>query len=289
MPYELNTEQRNILARIVFGWVVVALLWRWHDGAMLSQLEAPVLGNAYKDLTFWLFELLGIPQGLTGSYGLALAFDLSLTVSAALMLVRPQWVWSARVYSVLILVYFIVQTTYANHHYRPIIGLVVAGLPFTFVSLDRFNWMLQGLRYYILFVYTSAGLYKIFRGSWFNVDQMTGIIENTQLELFLAAPDGWHAQLFGWLLQHQNVSWLLFLLATVLETVFILGYFTRRYDVWLFATAMSLHIGFYFTMRFFAFELIVLDLALLPWGRMLESIGTRPGVAGSSSRDPARA
>lgn len=278
MPYHLSTEQRNILARIIFGWIMIALLWRWANGAMLSQLEAPVLGNVYKDLTFWLFELLGIQQGLTGSTTIALLFDVILTLSAATLLFRPGMIWAARLYSVLILVYFIVQTTYANHHYRPIIGLVVAGLPFAFHSLERFNWMLQGLRYYILFVYTSAGLYKVFRGSWFNMDQMTGIIENTQLELFLAAPDGWHAQLFTWLLQHQTVSWLLFLLATILEVVFIVGYFTRRYDVRLFVTAMSLHIGFYFTMRFFAFELIVLDLALLPWRKLL------PGATGHPKR-----
>lgn len=288
MGYHLSTEQRNILARIIFGWILIALLWRWANGAMLSQLEAPVLGNVYKDLTFWLFELLGVQQGLTGSYTIALLFDCSLTLSAAVLLIRPKMVWTARLYSVLILVYFIVQTTYANHHYRPIIGLVVAGLPFTFQTLDRFNWMLQGLRYYILFVYTSAGLYKVFRGSWFNMDQMTGIIENTQLELFLAAPDGWHAQLFTWLLEHQTVSWLLFLLATILEIVFIVGYFTRRYDVWLFITAMSLHIGFYFTMRFFAFELIVLDLALLPWGRILRTCGSSAGDGGSTSRDSAK-
>lgn len=274
MTYQLSAEQRTTLARIVFGWILIALLWRWANGAMLSQLEAPVLGNVYKDLTFWLFELLGVQQGLTASYTVALLFDCSLTLSAAVLLLRPNMVWTARLYSVLILVYFIVQTTYANHHYRPIIGLVVAGLPFTFHALDRFNWMLQGLRYYILFVYTSAGLYKVFRGSWFNMDQMSGIIENTQLELFLAAPDGWHAHLFTWLLQHQTVSWLLFLLATILEIVFIVGYFTRRYDVWLFITAMSLHIGFYFTMRFFAFELIVLDLALLPWARLIQPRST---------------
>ena len=281
-----SARQRSILARVVFGWILVALLWRWANGAMLSQLEAPVLGNVYKDLTFWVFELLGVQQAITGSFTLALVFDVLLTSSAAIALFAPQKVWAARTYCALILIYFIVQTTYANHHYRPIIGLVVAGLPFTFLSLDRFNDMFQGLRYYLLFIYTSAGLYKVFRGSWLNMDQMTGIIQNTQLELFLASPDGWHAQLFTWLLQHQSVSWMLFLLATVLEVVFIIGYFTRRYDLWLFITAMSLHIGFYFTMRFFAFELIVLDLTLLPWERILSTARITKGIAGISTGGP---
>ncbi|MBL7951979.1 MAG: hypothetical protein JNM62_09690 [Flavobacteriales bacterium] len=275
-----NAEQRDTLARIVFGWILLALLWRWSNGAMLSQLEAPVLGNVYKDLTFWLFQLLGVQHALTASHPAALLLDGTLTLSAVILVVRPRRVWAARTYTVSILVYFIVQTTYANHHYRPIIGLVVAGLPFMFRSLGRFAALFQGLRFYVLFIYTSAGLYKVFRGSWTNLDQMTGIIENTQLELFLAAPEGWHAQLFTWLLQHQTASWLLFLLATLMEAIFIIGYFTRRYDVWLFITAMSLHIGFYFTMRFFAFELIVLDLTLLPWERILpRAPSTITGVA----------
>jgi len=273
MSLSFNLDQRRILARVFFGWILVALSWRWMDASMLSQLEAPVLGNVYKDLTFWLFQLFGIQEGLTGHQGIALVFDVVLSGSVVLALVRPTAVWYPRIYCVAILLYFVTHTTYANHHYRPIIGLLVAGLPFIFRSLERFSLMFQALRYYILFVYVSAGLYKIIRGSWLNTDQMTGIIENTQVELFLAQPDGWHAQLFTWLLQHQTASWLLFVLATVLEVVFLIGFFTRRYDVRLFATAITLHIGFYVTMRFFAFELIVLDLTLLPWNKLLAGQG----------------
>lgn len=277
MAPAFTERQRAILARIVFGWVLVALLWRWASSGMLSQLEMPVLGNAYKDLTFWLFELLRIPATLTGTHGIALGFDLALTLTVALAIAFPQRTLFPRIYCALILCYFVTHTTYANHHYRPIIGLLVAGVPFAFRSLDRMSWLFDALRYYILFVYASAGLYKVFRGSLFNRDQMTGIIEGTQLDLFLADPDGWHAQLFTWLLQNEWAGWALFALATLLELVFLVGYFTRRYDVWLFVTAISLHIGFWSTMRFFAFELIVLDLTLLPWRRMLAS-GSDVGV-----------
>ncbi|MBK6368675.1 MAG: hypothetical protein IPL64_15445 [Flavobacteriales bacterium] len=261
-----TAEHRSVLLRVFFGWILLALLWRWHDGAMLSQLEAPVLGNAYKDFTFWGFELLGLTNFFT-SPGWSLAFDLLLTASVVLALIFPRGVLFPRIYCVAILMYFIVHTTYANHHYRPIIGLVLAGTPFAF-RMPRSYTVFQAVRYYVLFIYTSAGLYKIFRGSWVNTDQMTGIIENTQLELLLLHSDGWHAHFFTWLLEHQWASWGLFLLAVWMETVFLIGYFTKRWDLWLFCTAISLHIGFYLTMRFFAFELIVLDLTLLPWDRL---------------------
>lgn len=276
MAPAFTDRQRGTLARIVFGWVLLALLWRWNSFGMLSQLEAPVLGNVHKDLTFWLFELAGIPALLTGTQALALGFDLALTLTVVFAILLPQRTLFPRIYCVLILCYFITHTTYANHHYRPIIGLLVAGIPFAFRSLDRMSWLFDALRYYVLFVYASAGLYKVFRGSWSNRDQMTGIIEGTQLDLFLAHPDGWHAQLFTWLLQHEWAGWALFILATVLELVFLIGFVTRRYDAGLFITAISLHIGFYFTMRFFAFELIVLDLTLLPWRRI--PAPARPGV-----------
>ncbi len=274
-------RQRGILARIVFGWVLVALLWRWASFSMLSQLEAPVLGNVHKDLTFWLFELAGIPALLTGMQAIALCFDLALTLTVVLAIIFPQRTVFPRLYCALILCYFVTNTTYANHHYRPIIGLLVAGIPFAFRSLERMSWSFDALRYYVLFVYASAGLYKVFRGSLFNGDQMTGIIEGTQLDLFLADPYDWHAQLFTWLLRNEWAGWTLFALATVLELVFLIGYFTRRYDVWLFITAIALHIGFWSTMRFFAFELIVLDLTLLPWRRILAATRTTasPGAA----------
>lgn len=260
--------QRQLLGRVIFGWITVALIWRWMDASMLSQLERPVLGNVYKDLTFWFFELSGIQHFVTGRYGVAIALDMILTSSAILAFVRPDKVVFPRVYCVGILIYFIVHTTYANHHYRPIIGLLVAGVPFTFRSLPRSGYFVLGLRYYVLFLYTSAGLYKVLRGSFLNMDQMTTIIQKTQLDLLLAHPENWHAQFYTWLLHHGTVSWLLFVLATVLELAFLIGFFTRKWDIALFCTAMSLHIGFYFMMRFFAFELIVLDLMLLPWYRL---------------------
>src|SRR5690606_20250426 len=127
--------------------------------------------------------------------------DVLLTATVVMTIALPQRTLFPRIYCALILCYFITHTFYANHHYRPIIGLLVVGLPFAFRSLQRMSWMVDALRYYILFVYASAGLYKVFRGSILNRDQMTGIIEGTQLDLLLFDPNSAHAQLFTWLLQ----------------------------------------------------------------------------------------
>ena len=265
----LSAEQRAVLVRIFFGWTLCAFLWRALDHALLSQLQAPVLGNAANDLIFWLAEVLKIPQLLTGNRAIATVFDTILLTSSVLVMVRPRGSFFPKVHCISALIYVIVFSTWSNDHYRPILGLLFAGVPFIFGNLQRFNFAFQGMRYFVLFIYASAGLYKVVRGSWCNTEQMTGIIEGTQLELFLAAPESWHAQFFVWLLQHGTVSWLLFVLATVMEVAFIVGFFTRRYDTWLFIAAWTLHLGFWFTMRFFAFELIVLDLALLPWEKLL--------------------
>lgn len=264
MTADFTEKQRQVLGRVIFGWIVVALLWCWSDSAMLSQLEQPVLGNVFKDLTFWLFELAHIPAFVSGHYAVALLLDLVVTSAALLAFLQPSKVVYARIYCISILFYFVIFTTYANYHYRPIIGLLVAGLPFAFRSLPRFGTFVQGLRYYVLFLYSSAGLYKVVRGSWMNKDQMTMIIEKTQLDLLLTQPDNWHSHFYTWLLHNEWASWSLFVMATVLELSFIIGFFTRRWDLGLFCTAITLHIGFYFTMGFFAFELIVLDLLLLP-------------------------
>ncbi len=283
-----SAEQRKILLRIIFGWILLAILWRWMDASMLSQLESPVLGNVYKDLTFWLFQLLGVQAGLTAHMGIALVFDLVLTGSVVLALVRPASVWYPRIYCTAILFYFVTHTTYANHHYRPIIGLLFAGIPFVFRSLDRFIWSFQALRYYVLFLYTSAGLYKVFRGSWLNMDQMTSIIENTQLELLLTHGEGRHAQFFTLLLQYEWAGWTLFFACTVMETLFLIGFFTRRWDMALFCTAVTLHIGFYFTMGFFAFELIVLDLTLIPWNKLFAARGRTFSTQGDEANGRVR-
>lgn len=115
--------------------------------------------------------------------------------------------------------------------------------PIAFIALNpkTFSLLTEGLRYFFLFFFASAGLWKIFTGSVFNTEQMTGILIYQHADLLLTSPDDWQTNMIEWLIDHQAVGFILYLSATVLELAFIIGFFTRKYDhLLIFATILFL-------------------------------------------------
>jgi hypothetical protein len=102
---------------------------------------------------------------------------------------------------------------------------------FTAFSLKTYWFLFQGLRYFFLFFFFSAGLWKIVQGGVFHIDIMSSILLNQHKE-FLIYPSGSKiVSLYRWLIAHPRSSYWLYFGATALELSFIVGFFTRRFDL----------------------------------------------------------
>ena len=69
---------REFMARCIFAWLFIILLYFFANHSLVSQMQQPELIYPGSDNSFWALHILGIPQFLMKNYGAALIFDIKL-------------------------------------------------------------------------------------------------------------------------------------------------------------------------------------------------------------------
>ena len=82
---------------------------------------------------------------------------------------------------------------------------------------------------FLLFFFTTA-LWKIRSGGVFNPDQLSAILFKQHLPILVAGDDYWFSRFISFLINHQRFTYLIYLLVVIIEFVFVVGFFTRKYD-----------------------------------------------------------
>jgi len=256
--------ERKRIARIVFSLFLLSLVWSFFSNTLLHQLCRPVIKYPYVDPTYWAMNWLRIPEMITDNYLLAWIFDGLLISSCVLSLLFPDkriFVWSL---IILFFIYFITYNTYGVWHTGNKIGLLLIAIPFAVRDNKSFNYLWQGLRYFLLFSFSCAFLWKFFRFSWLYADEGILIMKKNAAAYLYFKPNTWLAHLYEWFLQHPGLLQFLYIAGVVLEGVFIIGFFTRKADRYLFILSILLVLGFWFMAEAHFFELLILNLTLIP-------------------------
>jgi hypothetical protein len=268
--------RRAWLCRLVFACILVSLLYSFFSRTMIHQWCGPSLRYPYVDPTYWLLLLSGIPSFLSGHYVAALVFDLALFASCLLVLIFPGRRLFVIIFFLLYGIYFLTINLYGNWHTSGKAGVLLAPIPFMVRDTVRFGLLWEGLRYFTLFVYADGFLWKLFRGTWLHSQQGVLIIRENLAPYLYYHPGTAQAQLYYWFLQHPAVTGWLFKAGWITEGLFLIGFFTRRFDRGLLLASLLLPIGFFFFADAFFFELYILSLTLVSW----EKVFARPYFAG---------
>ena len=173
---------RTRLTRIVFGWLFLVVLYQWWANLMISQLEAPVLLRLDMDLTYWFVHATGIGEWFHSSYGSAFTFDVLLTLLCMITAIFPKRIIFSILTGIFYLIYCILLNSYQCWHYHNLITLILLIVPFCFRSLKTFSILFAGLRYAVAYIYASAAVWKLVRGSVFNEGQMQWLIEHNYVD-----------------------------------------------------------------------------------------------------------
>ncbi|OQP62530.1 hypothetical protein A3860_27955 [Niastella vici] len=260
--------QRTRIARIVFGLALVSLLLSFFSHTLLHQLQQPVLKFPYVDTTYWVMHYLQLPEFITGHFGVAVLFDLALFASCLLSFLYPLkrlFIWS---FIVLYFVYFITFNTFGCHHTNHKIGFLLIAIPFTVADYKSFNFLWQGLRYFMCFAFADAFLWKFFRLSWlYNSEGMLILKMNQTAFLYLERHTG-TAAFYRWLLQYPGLLQGIYITGMIMEGLFIIGFFTRKYDRFLLLLSLVLPIGFWLIADTWFFELLILSLTFINFNRL---------------------
>lgn len=244
MKYDFDDISRLRLTRWVFGWLFLIILYQWWANLMISQLEAPVLLRVDLDFTYWLIHMTGVGDLFRSSYASALTFDLLLTVLCLITVIFPKRVILPILTGVFYLIYCVLLNSYQCWHYHNLITLIWLIIPFCFRSIKTFSLLFAGLRYAVAYIYASAALWKLFRGSVFNEGQMQWLIEHNYVDRL--AVDGYQLNFLEnamfQLSNYPTLSSVALIIGVAMEASFIVAFFTRKFDRYLIVIGIVFHL-----------------------------------------------
>lgn len=107
---------------------------------------------------------------------------------------------------------------------------MVLPLVLAFKKDATFYYLIQTMRYFFLLIFFSAGCWKIRAGGIFNWEQMSGILLTQHAAVLVEIPGSLFSRFINYLVIHQKLSYLLYLFATLSELIFVIGFFTKKFD-----------------------------------------------------------
>ncbi len=226
--------------RFTIGFLIifyVLAIYKLVNGLWLFQAAPYFFINRF-DGTTWLLMQTGIHQWLLDNKNGWLLFD------AAFYFMPVVWYFTFRnnekAGTVIAIVWLVINWLYVQcYTLFPInsieghIGWLLMPLLFATTRLKSFYYVMHGLRYFFLFFFASAGIWKLRQGGFFYPEQMSGILLLQHANYLVSAPESLFTKFIYFLIRHEAIGYALYIAATLLELVFIIGFFTRRYDKWL--------------------------------------------------------
>lgn len=241
-----NASYRDWLCRICFLLIFASLIYSFFSHTLVSQLHSPVLKFPATDLTYWLFHFMRIPELISGNTKIAVSFDILLLGSCMLVFCFPEKRLWVRLFFIVYFIYFIIYNSFGMHHVHSRIGILLISAPFLIREEKGFILLWQGLRYYVCFIYVSAFLWKLFRGSWLYSEQGILILKKNLTPYIYFNPQSVLSHVYYFLFRHPVLPDLLMKTGFLMEGFFIVGFFTMRYDNYLFLLSILLTLGFVF-------------------------------------------
>jgi hypothetical protein len=220
---------------LLFMLIFYALaVYKFVNGMWLFQ-NTPFAFRPYFDGSLWMFMQTGFHQWLLNNQPASIVMDLMFYLLPAIYFIAyNRNVKKASVIAAFMLlmnlVYVWCYTLYPTNSPEGHTGWLFTPVLFMSVTLTGFYLWMHALRYFFLFFFFSAALWKIYQGGVFEPMQMSGILLEQHKDLLVTDAQGWYAYFIYWLVQHPVAGRFLYLATTIVELIFIIGFFTRKYD-----------------------------------------------------------
>lgn len=251
------------IKRAIYLFLLTCLVYRFLLHALPHQVLQPVLINTKLDITYWVFVSSALHLWLAGSTG-ALLLQAALFIFPITGLFFPQRALPGMLTTGVLLLYHLFFNLYSGSHAHLLIGPLLISVALWWKKEQSFQLVWEGLRYYTLFIYVSAFLWKVFfYGSFWHWNQGVTLIRMNTLDLQLYHPDAWFTHIYQWVTANEWIANSAEKALTLLELFPIVGFFTRKYDKVIFLSIIIIHALTSFFMDVFFFEYFALWCTLL--------------------------
>ncbi len=181
------------------------------------------------DPIYWLFFLLQIPQFVFTYHKVGIILDILiiLLLTYSVFIKENKFVtWS--LFILLTMYYVSLTATLGHRNYQT--GFFILTIPFLFSSPTNRKYAFEGIRYFYIFFYFSSGIFKIINYGIFEPSMMTTTLKQQFIPYFLESNLSWRTTLNLLLIKHWVASYILFCTTVALESFFVIGFFTKKWD-----------------------------------------------------------
>jgi hypothetical protein len=149
---------------------------------------------------------------------------------------------------VLLLLYQLLFNYKLGYHTHHLYGLHFALLPFYFKK-ENFYLSANFARIMVCITYFFAGFFKLIGKGYLSLDSFSNTLQNQHSAYFYFHPDTLRSEFALYMINHTNVAWSFFFIAMLMQLGFILGLFSKRFDVFLCLFLLLFHIMDWFLMN----------------------------------------
>lgn len=225
-------KKTALIIYLLFYYAVFASFYL--DGRLLSQYQ-PIFFTYNRDLTELILIGTGLPRWMMANPWSFVATDVLAFGLPAILLAyalrKGRFSPGLGIaFGLFLACYLLLADLFWQVHHEPFILYVLLSLAWMTNREERFYLILKGCRYYFLYIFVSAALWKLLRGAVFNGQEMSRIFLFHQSDLLVGTCNSLACRAYHWLIDHPGLSNCLYLAGAILEGYFIIGFFTRRRD-----------------------------------------------------------
>ena len=275
-----SPEVRDFFARLTFGFALLIFLHRWLTHTLVFQMHAPQVFSTGFDYTYWFYQASGFPRYFVDLPAGAFLFDTLLLLSTLYCFFTAGRKWPAVLCCAgCWTLYALTYNHYSNHHNHTMFGIMV--LPYAFLARGKktFSLVWDGFRYLTLYVYTDAFVHKVLIAhNFFYFPNGVEFIKTNQAIYMLANPDSTLTKFYTFFITHPSIAYAGFVIMVLLQGSMIGGFFTKKWDKYLFFVPFIFHTLTWLFMDVFFYELLILNITLLPFQQLQHKSPDNPPV-----------
>ena len=234
---------------------------RMINGLGLFQLGQPFIHEVRQDPLVWSLTHSGIPELFAGTPWLSLTMDIVVIIPCLLILIlklsQKSIIKLVVIHLILFAFYLLIIFAFPSLSVRKYLGLAIVPVVFLFTQEKSYAKAIKLLRFYVLFIFSSAAIWKILRGPVFESDQFVNILRNQHLEHLVLFPNHITTHIANYLINHPGVAFTFYILIALWQLGFLVGFFTRKYDKILLLAMIVFILGDFLVMRVEYWEFIV--------------------------------
>ncbi len=251
--FELAPHNLKRLLCIIF---IFNLTWKYFQGGLIHQYSNPPAHYVGIDPAYWILHASGLYHWLAIDTN-ALLVEVLLLILLVLGALLPKS-WIIVSIPILLVPYGLANNAAMGFPSHSTYPLLFSSIPLLFAASRSFLLLCASVRYYTAFIFVSAAGYKIFGGGLSNIKDMADLILYQHSQYFMFSRQSAHQSFLMWLSSQPRLAGALFLSVVLLQSSFLLAFFTRAFDHFLALFALLFVAGIWLVMRLDFTELIAL-------------------------------